>query len=274
MYVDHNIIKCDRSNDDTKVWKYLDLWKLLSIIENKALYFSRLDLLGDPFEGTLSARACSDYMHFMFSSEYPFIEKLPPDEKTKRIEQNIDCSRNSLNSNKLWRKTYCASCWHANPNESYAFWNIYASKNEGLAIQSNIRRIKDSLINTPENVFIGDIKYIDYSIDSTGTAGLEQFYKKNKEYEYENEVRLLTNIEVEIDPILGFTEMVDKDIDFQKGRFIKVDLEIMIENIYISPNFEDWKREILEKTLDRYELKIKPIKSKLSQPPFNPMSKT
>src|SRR5258706_8693532 len=37
------------------VWRYLDLAKLLSLLETRALYFSRGDLLGDPFEGSITA---------------------------------------------------------------------------------------------------------------------------------------------------------------------------------------------------------------------------
>ena len=33
------------------VWRYMDLAKLMWLLQRRALYFSRLDKLGDPFEG-------------------------------------------------------------------------------------------------------------------------------------------------------------------------------------------------------------------------------
>ena len=40
-------------NPDIKVWRYMDFTKLVSLYSRQALYFSRLDHLGDTFEGSL-----------------------------------------------------------------------------------------------------------------------------------------------------------------------------------------------------------------------------
>jgi hypothetical protein len=41
------------SDGNVKIWRYIDIVKFLSLLEKRALYFSRVDLLGDPFEGSL-----------------------------------------------------------------------------------------------------------------------------------------------------------------------------------------------------------------------------
>ena len=38
---------------DASAWRYLDLPKYLSMLDSQALFFCRLDKLGDPFEGSL-----------------------------------------------------------------------------------------------------------------------------------------------------------------------------------------------------------------------------
>ena len=43
--------KLDR---DTPVWRYFDLPRFLSLLQNEALYFCRADLLGDPLEGSFT----------------------------------------------------------------------------------------------------------------------------------------------------------------------------------------------------------------------------
>jgi hypothetical protein len=41
-------------NLDITVWRYMDFAKYVSLLANKALYFTRLDLFDDPFEDTLT----------------------------------------------------------------------------------------------------------------------------------------------------------------------------------------------------------------------------
>jgi len=39
----------------TKIWRYMDFTKFVSMLENKGLFFPSADNLGDPFEGSFSA---------------------------------------------------------------------------------------------------------------------------------------------------------------------------------------------------------------------------
>lgn len=273
MYVDHSIIKCNYS-DDTKIWKYLDLWKFISILENKALYFARCDLLGDPFEGSISEKAWLDFYNFSLYARRDLLENTSVVEKKEIISRTMDSIKQITNFTiNYGPKMYCVNCWHANDNESYAFWNIYTNKNDGIAIQSTIGKIKYSTRDNPETMFIGDVNYIDYSTQSTGFAGLEQFFTKCIEYKYENEVRLLICNKTSKNNPDKIVHPYDKDFDPPAGLYLSLDLDSLIESIYISPYFEDWKTDVLEKLLDNYDIKKKPIKSKLSQKPFNPEGK-
>ena len=38
---------------EVKVWRYMDLAKFISLIDRHQLFFSSVDLFGDPYEGTL-----------------------------------------------------------------------------------------------------------------------------------------------------------------------------------------------------------------------------
>ena len=40
--------------DNAVLWRYMDFTKFVSLLDRRALYFSRADKLGDPFEGSLS----------------------------------------------------------------------------------------------------------------------------------------------------------------------------------------------------------------------------
>lgn len=39
---------------DTPIWRYMDMYKFQSLLETRALYLCRADLLQDRFEGTYS----------------------------------------------------------------------------------------------------------------------------------------------------------------------------------------------------------------------------
>ena len=51
LIVEPKYLECPKS--DTVIWRYMDLPKLLSIISNNSLWFSRLDKLTDEYEGTV-----------------------------------------------------------------------------------------------------------------------------------------------------------------------------------------------------------------------------
>jgi len=38
---------------EIKIWRYMDFTKLVFTLEESGLFFSRLDRLGDPFEGSV-----------------------------------------------------------------------------------------------------------------------------------------------------------------------------------------------------------------------------
>jgi len=52
MYETHP--KLDEPEDTASLWRYMDFQKFFAILENKALHFTRLTCLDDPFEGQLT----------------------------------------------------------------------------------------------------------------------------------------------------------------------------------------------------------------------------
>src|SRR5215216_7123602 len=42
------------SDPNIKIWRYMDFTKYVSMLETGGLYFSRIDLVGDPFEASSS----------------------------------------------------------------------------------------------------------------------------------------------------------------------------------------------------------------------------
>lgn len=49
---DHPVFK-EPGDREIKIWRYMDFTKLVFSLEESGLFFSRLDRLGDPFEGSV-----------------------------------------------------------------------------------------------------------------------------------------------------------------------------------------------------------------------------
>jgi hypothetical protein len=50
----HRNATFEMPDPETKIWRYMDFKKLVSMIDNETLYFTSIDNLNDPFEGSLT----------------------------------------------------------------------------------------------------------------------------------------------------------------------------------------------------------------------------
>jgi hypothetical protein len=53
MHEQHPVFEAP-TNADIPIWRYVDLAKFMSMLEDQALHFARADLMWDTFEGSLS----------------------------------------------------------------------------------------------------------------------------------------------------------------------------------------------------------------------------
>lgn len=218
----------DRS---VRVWRYLDISKLIWTIENNALWFSRLDLLGDPHEGSITP-AMAEARTKILDEHAHAIRDLA---KTKREFRQI--SENTKTS------TY-ANCWHMGNYESEAMWRLYCPDGKGIAIQSTYSALFDSL-ESKKDVYIGLIKYIDYEKAWFPDGNL--FYPvmhKRLGFSHESEVRLVTalikhlTLGVEVGPV---------------GVTIPWDYKLVIDAIYVNPYAPDYYVDVLKSLLSKYD---------------------
>ncbi len=215
MYLKNPNIKLP-DDPDTIVWKYLDLSKFLDLLLSKKLFMSRSDKFEDQYEGTFS------------EPTYEEIKKLAVD------------NPEFLNYYKTHREKVAISSWHINEYESFAMWQIFTKNNEGLAIQSTIGRLQKAV--KPENNFdqyIGEVNYIDYKKEYIPFEDLFfPFLFKRKSFQYEREVRILSDTS-------------KSDIKLNDGLKINVDINQLIEKIYIHPKSENWYKKLVIELVER-----------------------
>lgn len=215
MYI-HNADIILPKNPDTIVWKYLDLSKFLDLLLSKKLFMSRSDKFEDQYEGTFSE---------------------PTYEEIRRIAEN---NPKFLDYYKSHREKIVISSWHINEYESFAMWQIFTKNNEGLAIQSTVKRLQQALKpETKTTQFIGEVNYIDYKkeyipFDDT----FFPFLFKRKSFQYEREVRIISDV-------------TQNNIVVNDGLKIDVDIHQLIEKIYIHPKSENWYKNLVIQLMEQ-----------------------
>lgn len=108
---------------DIKLWRYMDLAKFLTILQQRAVFFSRASLLGDPFEGSFTKvnLAMREYI-IKFRDEDQRLEGY----KTLNDDQIRDMFSNLSSRARDEVDKFFISCWHMNGHESAAMWNLYS----------------------------------------------------------------------------------------------------------------------------------------------------
>lgn len=214
-------------NDQTIIWKYLDLSKFLDLLMSNRMFMARSDKFEDKFEGTFSE---------------------PTFEEIKLLLAN---NPQYLNAYKSKRQNMVISSWHANPYESYAMWQVFTKNNEGLAIQSTIGSLKKALIEPRAHQYIGEVNYIDYKKDHIPFEDdFFPFLFKRKSFQYENEVRVITDVS-------------HLDLQVNEGVKVLIDIDQMIERLYIHPKSENWYKKLVIELVAQLGFEFKIEKSDL-----------
>jgi hypothetical protein len=209
MYLNNKNIKLPE-NPDTIVWKYLDLSKFLDLLMSEKLFMSRSDKFEDQYEGTFSE---------------------PTYEEIKKIAVN---NPEFLQYYKSHREKVAVSSWHINEYESFAMWQIFTQNSEGLAIQSTVERLKKALdFEKNHEQYIGEVNYIDYKKEYIPFDDMFfPFLFKRKSFQYEREVRIISDV-------------TQSNIKLNDGLKINVDINQLIEKIYIHPKSENWYKNLV-----------------------------
>jgi len=234
MYQEHDDLSLERAAT-YPLWRYMDLWKFLKLINRSKLFFSNLEKFGDQNEGKVPKQ----FYKWMVEQD-----KLNGrnDDFPKYYKEYMD----KHTSNKA-----LANSWSAIEIESFALWKMYAKDKLGIAIKTDIYRLINSFKRSTETIFIGDVNYFDlrkrnYKLGSQ----ISNFVNKNKFYEFEKEVRCLI--------------LLDNDENVS-SKSVEVDLNVLIKEVYLSPfAVETGLLEVIEFLRDKHNLNFTINKSNIN----------
>ena len=132
-------------------------------------------------------------------------------------------------------------------------WSLYAKLGLGVAIKSSISALIDSLtvslVDVPEEIFVGQVNYVDYDKDMIPQNNLFWPYVyKRKSFEHEKELRLVATI------FPTYEGTVNIDIDGAESFSCLVDPDQLIEEVYVAPASGAWYRDVVQVTSEKFGL--------------------
>ena len=111
------------------------------MLQEKALFFTRADFLGDPYEGhyTEAIRIVEEQLaNTILGRETNSLKEAAAREHSRQYREIIAEMKRHLFVN----------CWHMNEAESSAMWKLYTSHHQSVCIQSNYCLLADQLPNS------------------------------------------------------------------------------------------------------------------------------
>ena len=258
--------RCVTPPDDTVVWRYIDFVKLIDLLENSRLWFTRVDSLDDPREGGLT------------DLELKQLQCAPP-EVAEHNRYVFESSRREIFVN----------CWTEN-YESMAMWDLYAQTPGSVAVKSTVGQLKRALAGADSKFHIARVEYLDWNTAPWPNNILVMSVRKVWSFIHEKEVRLitwlpassmpaiqearaLTNLENAIREPLRACAPSDQqtwkrilnsardDASLERalpGFPIKTEAAGLIEEVIVGPRGRKWK-ELVENILRRYDID-KPVR--------------
>lgn len=204
-------------SDDAVLWRYMDLGRLLSLVQTSSLFFSPIANFADPFEGSISRAtliAAND-------GQDPWGTRELSEDSTQWPKDDYDFALKTIQNA---RKIVLASCWHVNPDESAAMWDLYARGNKGVALCTTFSKLRESLSHY-DDMHLGMVQYIDYDqfVMHDGNAFGIAFYKRPS-FRHEQELRVVTGG--------GMGKL--------NGASKKISLSEFVREFVVAPGTPDW----------------------------------
>lgn len=255
-----NLRDLSEKDMDSTVWRYMPLSKFISMLTFQALWFSKLNILQDRFEGMMPAPTRKIMIQC-----YQEMKKNFPAELHWQFDDMA--SRNEEDS----RELLVVNCWFLCEAESSRMWEEYGGEHDAVAIKSTVRQLLANIgvPRDPLRTHIGRAKYIDHNNHMMSayeaSQGIERaFLKDEKKYGHEKELRIAAfNVKTPYcvkpdgEPYME-TEVQGKNMNNfdEPGLYISVRFKELVSEIVTSPNSGEWLVSLLRRIMKLNNLNI------------------
>lgn len=248
----------EQPEDATKLWRYMDFTKYVSLLATKSLYFCRADRFEDSYEGAKGLKSRKpqwddhylDYFRNAIRNPPPGYLKVHSDEEVEAQARDLLQTIEAVGIKN--RESFFVSCWHANEYESEAMWRLYSTfLPSAVAVRTTYRRLYEALDRDPF-VAIGHVQYLDFKSSYAGIN--DAFWRKRKSFQHEQEVRAI---------------IVDRYCkDDQVGKLVPCNLAALIEEVFVSPNAPGWFASLVNDVNAKYGSSVQVSPSEMKDEPF------
>ena len=267
---DHPVVKaCQPIDSGVKIWRYMDLTKLISFMETRSLHFARADTFDDPFEGTWTT-GNKEATERLIPRILADAESIPNPQVRYTAAELQKMFQDQTHHN---RQCVYMNCWHAGETESAAMWKLYGTAAGAVVIQSTYQKLVHALPETicmddipAGTVYVGMVQYKDYTDGGDWIPGgnvMSPFICKRKEFEHEKEVRAFTWT------VEGFNKKRQGSRNYMpQGIRAEVEIGEIIETIRVQPAAPVWVRQTIERLIAKYGWGLKVIPSQIDIDPM------
>lgn len=175
---------------DTPVYRVYPIDRLIELLRDKQNTLVKPALWDDPFENVVFQQTAS-----LKSGQTVYFSNI--------------------------RERYYGQCWTLNTDETDALWRIYSSDKKGVRVKTTFKKLWDSYYNPNYRwamiaFYIGRISYetvkeiqtffenpenLEMIFDTSGSGSVQTLLVKRKEFEHENEIRLIYAANTETDDL-------------------------------------------------------------------------
>jgi hypothetical protein len=242
-------------NDDQKIWRYFKFKHFPELLENRVLYFTRNDLLGEKFEGSITPPELN-LRKKQVKHRMNLFKSLTP----KMTEEELLYMHSQ--SNKELNKGVYVNCWHMSDYENNLMWKHYSEQHKkDVVIQSTYRKLQECFANCKESIHIGKVEYRDFKTDISPPDNVfHKNLRKHLSLKDERELRAIT--------FKFFDDKGNFLKNVPKGIQVSVDIDMLIEKIIISPFVDHSLKENIRSIIRRNKLTKKLIKSSYEDEPL------
>lgn len=228
------------------LWRYMSFAKLCDLLERRELFFALVAAMEDSYEGFICPPPPRNSEDPLYGAEHYSIDLLHKIARTALI-----------------------CCWTASEHESALMWKTYAGA-EGVAVRTTFHGLKESIRSAAEHpVIFGQVQYVDYPQQEAPRFGWAPLFHKRAVYRGEEEVRAVLPgppWDARIDPNFQVIRL-DPDVEEQKGRYVPVDLDILIGEVLVSPYAKPWFAEVVKSVMKRSAVEACVIPSAIADRP-------
>jgi hypothetical protein len=112
------------------------------------------------------------------------------------------------------------------------------------------------------SIYVGQVEYIDHDrADVPRDHGLRPYFLKRRSFEFEHELRAV----VALIPDPPFEKALDVA---EFGIYVPVAIDVLIEEVRVSPNAQHWFADLVTSVCDHYGLDVPVKQSDLSRDPI------